>query len=297
MAFVSGQDLLAQCERDGTPISRVMLLQEAERGKEDEAAVLTRMRQTLDVMRQSCREPLEGPVQCIGGMIGGEGARIMARERAGQALCGGLFAKALAYSMSVMEQNSAMGRVVAAPTAGSAGVLPGVLLAMQEERGLDDDTLVRGLLCAGAIGYLYMRNASVAGAEAGCQAEVGAASAMTAAALVEMQGGTPRQALDAASISISNLLGLVCDPVAGLVQTPCQTRNAMGASNALACAEIALSGTRAAIPFDEMLAAMYKIGLDMPAALRETSLGGCAATPTGCAWHRRVFGEAEKKAN
>ena len=280
---------MALCAERGWRVSDAMLTQEVERGRETEAEVWARLRQTLDIMRLSCREPLESPVRCIGGMIGGEGRRLMARQTRGEALCGGLVTKAVAYAMGVMEQNSAMGRVVAAPTAGSSGVLPGVLFALGEERGLPDEALLRGLLCAGAVGYLYMRNATVAGAEAGCQAEVGAASAMTAAAVTELCGGTPQQSLDASAIAIGNLLGLVCDPVAGLVQAPCQARNAIGATNALTCAEIVLSGTPALVPFDEMLAAMYKIGRDMPAALRETSLGGCAATPTGCRWRDRVL--------
>jgi L-serine dehydratase len=169
-------------------------------------------------------------------------------------------------------------------------VAPGVLFALQEELGLGDEVLLNGLFCAGAVGYLFMRNASVAGAEAGCQAEVGAASAMAAGAVTEMMGGTPKQCLDAASIAVANLLGLVCDPVAGLVQVPCQSRNAMGAVNALICAEMALGGVTALIPFDEMLEALLKVGRNIPWDLRETAMGGCAATPTGRAWMQKIFG-------
>ncbi len=295
MAFASGAELINLCETEGISISEAMLRAEAERGKQSRRDVLDYTQKTLEVMRNSYIEPLKNPVKVIGGMIGGEGKRITDRLDSGKNICGALVTKAIAYSMSVMEQNSAMGCVVAAPTAGSSGVMPGVFFALQEERGLSDETLVKGLLCAGAVGYLYMRNATVAGAEAGCQAEIGAASAMTAAAVVEMFGGTPAQALSASAISISNLLGLVCDPVAGLVQYPCQARNAMGASNALTCAEIVLSGTMGIIPFDEMLESMYKIGLDMPSSLRETALGGCAATPTGCKWRCKVFGTPQEK--
>ncbi|MDD2648601.1 MAG: L-serine ammonia-lyase, iron-sulfur-dependent, subunit alpha [Eubacteriales bacterium] len=295
MAFSSGEELIRLCEAEGISISEAMLRAEVERGKQNREEVLDFARKTLEVMRKSYQEPLEKPVKSIGGIMNGEGHKLAQRLKNGENLCGPLVTKAIAYSMSVMEQNSAMGCVVAAPTAGSSGVMPGVFFAMQEERGLSDDELIKGFLCAGAVGYLYMRNASVAGAEAGCQAEIGAASAMTAAAVVEMCGGTPAQALSASAISISNLLGLVCDPIAGLVQYPCQMRNAMGASNALTCAEIVLSGTMGIVPFDEMLDTMYKIGKDMPSSLRETALGGCAATPTGCKWRNKIFGSKESK--
>ncbi len=175
-----------------------------------------------------------------------------------------------------------MGLIVAAPTAGSAGVLPGVLLAMQEEKGLTDDDLYKGLLNAGAVGYLLMHNASVSGAEAGCQAEVGAASAMAASAIVEMMGGTPEMCLNAAGFAISNLLGLVCDPIAGLVESPCQSRNAVGVANAITSAEIVLSGVNHPIPFDEMAEAMLRVGKSLPFELKETAMGGCAGTPTAC---------------
>lgn len=179
---------------------------------------------------------------------------------------------------------------MAAPTAGSSGVLPGVLLALQEERELANEDMFKGLLHASAIGYLLMRNASVSGAEAGCQAEVGAASAMAAGAVVEIMGGTPEMSLQAASLAISNLLGMVCDPIAGLVESPCQSRNSVGAANALICAEMALSGVTHPIPFDEMAEAMYRVGLSLPFELRETAMGGCAGTPTGCALGCKICG-------
>ena len=175
-----------------------------------------------------------------------------------------------------------MGLIVAAPTAGSSGVVPGVLLALQDEFNLSDEEITNALFNAGAVGYLAMRNATVAGAVGGCQAEVGVASAMAASAAVELMGGTPGQCLSAASTVLMNMLGLVCDPVGGLVECPCQSRNASGAANALTAAEMALSCIRQPIPFDEMLAAMYSVGKKLPYELRETALGGCAATPYGC---------------
>ena len=193
-----------------------------------------------------------------------------------------MLSKAIAYSMSVLEVNASMGLIVAAPTAGSAGVVPGVLLALADEHNIDDEALCNGLVNASAIGYLLMRNASVSGAEAGCQAEVGAASAMAASAIVELMGGTPEMCLDAACFALSNLLGLVCDPIAGLVESPCQSRNAIGVANAITSAELVLSGVKHHIPFDEMAQAMLRVGKSLPFELRETAMGGCAGTPTGC---------------
>lgn len=175
-----------------------------------------------------------------------------------------------------------MGLIVAAPTAGSSGIVPGLLLALQEEYGLTDERLIDALYNAGAVGYLAMRNATVAGAVGGCQAEVGIASAMAASAAVELMEGTPEQCLYAASTVLMNMLGLVCDPVGGLVEYPCQNRNASGVANALIAAEISLSGIRQLIPFDEMLATMYSVGKKLPSELRETALGGCASTPSAC---------------
>lgn len=180
-----------------------------------------------------------------------------------------------------------MGLIVAAPTAGSAGIVPGLLLALQETYDYSDEQVTDALFNAGAIGYLAMRNATVAGAVGGCQAEVGVASAMAASAAVELMGGTPIQSLNAASTVLQNMLGLVCDPVGGLVEYPCQNRNAAGVANGLIAAEMALAGIPQLIPFDEMLDAMYTVGKKLPSELRETALGGCATTPSACqACHR-----------
>ena len=199
-------------------------------------------------------------------------------------LCGEALTRAIAYSMAVLEVNAAMGLIVAAPTAGSSDVLPGAVLSLAELYGWPETKQMDGLLNAGAIGYLLMRNATVAGAEAGCQAEVGAASAMTASAVTELMGGTPEMCFQAASLAISNLLGLVCDPIAGLVEVPCQSRNAIGVANAFTCAQLALSGITHPVPFDEMVDAMYRVGRSLPWELRESAKGGNAGTPTGCRW-------------
>ncbi len=186
--------------------------------------------------------------------------------------------------MATLETNASMGVIVASPTAGSAGIVPGLLLALQETYDLSDEQIKQGLYNASAIGYLAMRNATVAGAVGGCQAEVGIASAMAASATVELMGGSPEQSLAAASTVLMNMLGLVCDPVGGLVEYPCQNRNARRCGKCNDCfAEIALSGVRQLIPFDEMLEAVYTVGKRLPAELRETALGGCATTPSACA--------------
>ena len=184
--------------------------------------------------------------------------------------------------MATLETNASMGLIVASPTAGSAGIVPGLLLAFQKVYEISDEAIRQVLFNAGAVGYLAMRNATVAGAVGGCQAEVGIASAMAASAAVELMDGTPKQCLDAASTVLMNMLGLVCDPVGGLVEYPCQNRNAAGVANALIATEMTLAGVPQLIPFDEMLEAMYKVGKRLPAELRETALGGCAATPSAC---------------
>ena len=290
MDFNTAEELLELCKKENKPISEIMRLREIIYGELNADEVEMRMKKSLDIMRESAHKPLKTVVKSIGGMIGGEAEKLEKRRTEGKSICGNVLTKALIYSQAVLEVNASMGVIVAAPTAGSAGVLPSVLFALKEEFGLSDETLLNGLFTAGAIGSLLMKNASVSGAEAGCQAEIGSAAAMAAAAAVEMMGGTPEQCFDAASITISNMLGLVCDPIAGLVEMPCQTRNAAGASNALTSAEIALAGIKAAIPFSEMADAMYRVGKGLPHELRETALGGCAATPTGCSYQCRIFG-------
>ncbi len=283
MDFSSAAELLLLCREQSLPISEVMRRREAELADAEAAAVDARMRRALAIMREAAHTPLKEPKRSMGGFIGGEAAALAARRAAGASVCGDVLGLALMYAMAVMEVNASMGLIVAAPTAGSAGVVPGLLLALAEARGFSDDQLIAGLFDAGAVGYLAMRNATVAGAVGGCQAEVGVAAAMAASAAVELLGGTPEQSLDAATTVLMNMLGLVCDPVQGLVEYPCQNRNAAGVANALAAAEIALSGIKQHIRFDDMLAVMYKVGQAMPAELRETARGGCAACAGLCA--------------
>lgn len=218
----------------------------------------------------------------MGGLIGGEARKLCEFHDLGKSLCGNVLGKGITYAMATLETNASMGLIVASPTAGSAGIVPGMMLALQEVYGFSDKKIRQALFNAGAIGYLAMRNATVAGAVGGCQAEVGIASAMAASAAVELLGGTPLQCTYAASTVLMNMLGLVCDPVGGLVEYPCQNRNAAGVSNALIAAEMSLAGITQFISLDEMIDAMYTVGKKLPAELRETALGGCAATPSAC---------------
>ena len=268
-------------------ISEVMKQREIEGTSSTKKEVEDKMRKALAIMKEAVRKPLEDPKPSMSGLIGGEAKQITGYRESGKNVCGTFMNKVIAYSMAVLEVNASMGVIVAAPTAGSSGVVQGVTGIAGGKR-FSDEQMTDALFHTAAIGYLMMRNASVAGAEAGCQAEVGAASAMAAAAVTELMGGTPQMCLQAAAMAISNLLGLVCDPVAGLVEVPCQSRNAIGAVNAVTCAEITLSGVMYPIPFDEMVDAMYKVGKSIPFELRETAIGGCAGTPTGCGMRCRI---------
>lgn len=282
MDFKNAKELLALCRQEGCPISEIMRRREIILGETTADTVERRMTRALEIMRRSATIPLESPVRSMGGLIGGEAKKLAAHASKKKDICGPVLQKAITYAMAVLEVNASMGLIVAAPTAGSSGVVPGLLLALQDEYRISNQRLLDGLFNAGAIGYLAMRNATVAGAVGGCQAEVGVAASMAASAAVELMGGEPEQCLSAASTVLMNMLGLVCDPVGGLVEYPCQNRNAAGVANALIAAEIALSGVEQLIPFDEMLSAMYRVGRYLPAELRETALGGCATTPSAC---------------
>jgi len=290
MNFTNGKELLELCNKHNKKIYEVMLSKEVELSGLSEEQIREKMRVSLEIMKSSVNKSLEG-IKSVSGLIGGEAKKINERRQNHKPVCGSIMSKAISAAMGVLEVNASMGRIVAAPTAGSCGIIPGTLIPIQEEFELSDEDLVNALITASAIGMIITRNATVAGAEGGCQAETGSAAGMAAAAIVELMGGTPEASLDAASICIKNILGLVCDPIAGLVEAPCQSRNAMGAANALICAEIALSGVKSIIPFDEVVETMYKVGRAIPFELRETALGGLADTPTGKRIQKQVLGE------
>lgn len=289
MNFTSAETLLKICEEQKISISQAMVNREVKISGVEQIEVIKKMTHAFHIMKNAINQSLTGDIKSMGGLIGGEAAKMNKRRLSGRTVCGNIMSKAISYAMGVLEVNASMGLIVAAPTAGSSGVIPGVFIAIQEEFGFSDEEMVDALFNAGAVGYLITRNATVAGAEGGCQAEVGAASAMAASAVTQLMGGSPEECLGAASNAITNILGLVCDPIAGLVEAPCQKRNAMGASNALVSAEISLSGVANIIPFDEVIDTMYDVGRSIPRELRETALGGIAAAPTACKMCSNIF--------
>ena len=282
MDFSNAKKLLELCDSNGMSISEVMKQREYDEGTSSKEEIIKKMRRVLEIMRDSATTPVNTPMKSMGGLIGGEAKKLNDYSQEKKNIGGSVLSKGIMYAVAVLECNASMGLIVAAPTAGSSGVVPGLLLAMQDVYSFSDEKVIDALFASGAIGYLAMRNATVAGAVGGCQAEMGVASAMAAAGAVELMGGTPAQSLDAASTVLMNMLGLVCDPVGGLVEYPCQNRNASGVANALVSTDMALAGITQLIPFDEMLETMYLVGKRMPVELRETALGGCAVAPSAC---------------
>jgi L-serine dehydratase len=289
--FDSLTTALQQAEREGLSLGELALRSEVADGRRSRAEVEAALQRALDVMRQAVARGLEGDLRSVSGLVGGDAAKVRHAHdhaedlhdpsRPAGPLAGTLFTEALSGALAVQEVNAAMGVIVAAPTAGGAGVLPGVLLAVGRRVDADDTLLIRGLAAAGLVGAVVAQRASLSGAEAGCQAETGAAAAMAAAAAVEVLGGTPRQALFAMALTMQGTLGLVCDPLGGLVEVPCVFRNATGAAIALAGVEMAMAGVTFPIPADEVIDTMGEIGRTMDARYRETAGGGLAATPTG----------------
>lgn len=247
------------------------------------------MASQLEVMRMSVLQGIEG-VHSSTGLSGGDAQKMNEYLKHHEPLVGSLVAKASRNAIATNEINASMGIICATPTAGSAGVLPGVLMALVEERNLSIEEQIRFLFVAGGIGYVIANNASISGAEGGCQAEIGSASAMCAAAVVDYMGGSVEMAVEACGMTIKNMLGLICDPVAGLVEVPCVKRNALGASQALVSADLALAGIRSRIPVDEVIETMYKVGLELPSKFRETGKGGLADTPTALRKQSEIFG-------
>lgn len=282
MDFINAKELLELCDKKKMSISDVMKIRECDESTSSKEEIINKMKRVLEIMRDSSTLPVNTPIKSMGGLIGGEAKKLSEYQNQKKNIGGPVLSKAVMYAMAVLECNASMGLIVAAPTAGSSGVVPGLLLAMQDVYSFSDEKILDALFTAGAIGYLAMRNATVAGAVGGCQAEMGVAAAMAAAGAVELIGGSPAQCLDAASTVLMNMLGLVCDPVGGLVEYPCQNRNASGVANALVAAELTMAGIKQLIPFDEMLETMYKVGKRMPVELRETALGGCAVTKSAC---------------
>lgn len=282
MDFKNAKELLTLCQDHQLPISEIMRQRESIVSETTDESVNSRMARVLEIMKDAAFSPVKTPVKSMGGLIGGEAQKLSRHLASGKGICGNVLEKAITYAMATLETNASMGLIVASPTAGSAGIVPGLLLALQEVYDFSDEDIQKALFNAGAIGYLAMRNATVAGAVGGCQAETGVAAAMAASAATELMGGTPLQCTYAASTVLMNMLGLVCDPVGGLVEYPCQNRNASGVAIALVAAEMSLAGITQLIPLDEMITIMFTVGKKLPAELRETALGGCATAPSAC---------------
>ena len=282
MDFKNAKELLTLCQDHQLPISEIMRQREIIVGETTDESVNSRMARVLEIMKDAAFSPVKTPVKSMGGLIGGEAQKLSRHLASGKGICGNVLEKAITYAMATLETNASMGLIVASPTAGSAGIVPGLLLALQEVYDFSDEDIQKALFNAGAIGYLAMRNATVAGAVGGCQAETGVAAAMAASGATELMGGTPLQCTYAASTVLMNMLGLVCDPVGGLVEYPCQNRNASGVAIALVAAKMSLAGITQLIPLDEMITIMFTVGKKLPAELRETALGGCATAPSAC---------------
>ena len=282
MDFKNAKELLTLCQDHQLPISEIMRQREIIVSETTDESVNSRMARVLEIMKDAAFSPVKTPVKSMGGLIGGEAQKLSRHLASGKGICGNVLEKAITYAMATLETNASMGLIVASPTAGSAGIVPGLLLALQEVYDFSDEDIQKALFNAGTIGYLAMRNATVAGAVGGCQAETGVAAAMAASAATELMGGTPLQCTYAASTVLMNMLGLVCDPVGGLVEYPCQNRNASGVAIALVAAEMSLAGITQLIPLDEMITIMFTVGKKLPAELRETALGGCATAPSAC---------------
>lgn len=293
MIAKTGEELLEICEKENIKLSEYAIRCEVEEKGLTREEVIDRMRKNLHVMKNAANEGREKEVYSVSGLIGGDGYKINNYAKK-KTLTGRATNLAMAMALSSSEVNASMGKIVACPTAGSCGILPAVILSAGEQLELSEDELIQGLLAAAAVGMIIGMNATLSGAEGGCQAECGSASAMGAAAVVEMMGGTPKMSLDAGSIILQNVLGLVCDPVAGLVEIPCAKRNAQGAITALCTADMVMAGVEAKIPFDDAVSAMYKVGKSLPSELRETALGGVAVTKAGLALKEQVFGKDEE---
>ncbi|QEH69835.1 L-serine ammonia-lyase, iron-sulfur-dependent, subunit alpha [Cellulosilyticum sp. WCF-2] len=289
----SGKELIEICKEGQITLSEYAIRTEMESKEVSRETLMTQMGATLAVMREGATLGREKEVYSLSGLIGGDAYRLQQYLNSGKSLMGNGIIKAMAMAISSSEVNGSMGKIVACPTAGSCGILPAVILTAGEQLGQSDEEMIQGLFAASAIGMIIGMNATFAGAEGGCQAECGSAAAMAAGAVVEMMGGTPEMSLDAAAIIFKNVLGLVCDPVAGLVEIPCAKRNVSGAINALSTADMVMAGVNSKIPFDDALSAMYKVGLGLPEELRETALGGVAITPTGKALKEKVFGKTD----
>lgn len=297
LTFQSIEELVTTAQLQSSTIGEVVLQHQARELDTTASSLMEKMSENLAVMEEAVAAGMRPGLRSTSGLSGGDAYKLQQAMALGKTLGGTILDKALTRALAISEVNACMGRIVAAPTAGSCGILPAVVLTAMEERNICRDRVVISLFTAAGIGMVIAKTATISGAEGGCQAECGSAAAMAAAALVELGSGTPRQAANACAIALKNVMGLICDPVAGLVEVPCIKRNALGAANALVAADMALAGIESLIPADEVIAAMKAVGRLMPPALRETAEGGLAATPTARRLEAEILGHSAADAN
>lgn len=291
--YMSLAQIAAEAEEKHISIGALVLEDQSTQMETNRESVFAAMERQLQVMEQSAINGSREDIRSTSGLTGGDAYKM--QNYSHKAVCGPLCIQAIATALAVAECNAAMGRIVASPTAGSCGILPGAVLTMLHQGKCTRDEAVYAMICAGAVGMVIANKATLSGAAGGCQAECGSASAMAAAALVELMGGTPGMVLNAVAMALKNQMGLVCDPVAGLVEVPCIKRNAAGVMIAITAADMALAGIQSVIPADEVIEAMRDVGESMPCALRETAQGGIAATPTAKELARKIFEKDETK--
>lgn len=290
--FNTIEELIKIAEKNNISLAQVVINREKDLSEKTESEVRANMKKTLQVMRESIEKGLTEDLKSMSGLTGGDAKKVEKARKDGKAITGDLFSRVISNTLAVSELNASMGKIVACPTAGSCGILPGSLLTIAAENDCSDQEIIDALFVASGFGIVIAKKASVSGAEGGCQAECGSASSMTAAAITYLLGGSNQQVASAAAIALKNLLGLVCDPVAGLVEVPCIKRNAAGSSNAITAAEMAIAGVESVIPVDEVIVAMKKVGDALPDSLKETSRGGLAVTPTACKIKKELINDS-----
>ena len=287
MALDSMKEIFERSARENIPFWEIVLQYDMEERQVSRQASMAKMLSTWQAI-QDAADSYTGTQRSVSGLVGGDGLRMRLYARRGESIGGEFMDEVIVQAISMAESNACMRRIVAAPTAGSCGVVPAVLLPLCEREHYTQHQLLEALYVASGIGAVIAYRASISGAAGGCQAEIGTASAMAAGALVSLRGGTNEQLGHAVAMALKNLMGLVCDPVAGLVEVPCVKRNVIGAVNAISAADMALAGIESRIPVDEVIDAMGEVGRRMPVEFRETALGGLAATPTGKAVKERI---------
>lgn len=289
MEIYSMAELIDVCQSEGKTIGEIMLKMEAKKRGKEESVIFGMMEERLVKMKEAIESGTSDSSMAPSGISGGDAVKFLQYNQSGKALSGSYISDAMAYSLATSESNARMGVIVATPTAGAAGILPGVLFSLYKNDQCSLKDLVMGLFTSSMLGYIIANRAFISGAAGGCQAEVGSATAMAAGTIVELKGGTPKQAVNATALAMKSLLGLVCDPVAGLVEVPCIKRNVIGTAIAFSAADLSLAGVESRIPCDEVIEAMYKVGKEMPRTLRETALGGLAMTETGQRIKEKLF--------